>query len=136
MTSLRVKRAFRNWRNLSADDFWNDRERAQKFSEESARLHRQMESSKKMNRLADLQDGGLGLEEDEETQALLLEELTADTEQFYLTRCSRTGGHAQKPQDKCNCILILRVLAAQKVVTGRMCSCACANAGANAAVGR
>ena len=34
---------------MSADDFWNDRERAQKFSEESARLRKQVEIFQKPN---------------------------------------------------------------------------------------
>ena len=50
---------------------------------EIGRLRKQVESSK--NRISTGRPAGmveLGAEEDEETQALLLEELTADTEQF------------------------------------------------------
>ena len=40
---------------MSADDFWNDRERAQKFSEESARLRKQIETFQKTeSQLTDL----------------------------------------------------------------------------------
>ena len=41
---------------MSADDFWSDRERAQKFSEESSRLRKQVEGFQKTeSQLADLQ---------------------------------------------------------------------------------
>ncbi|MGB0586347.1 MAG: peptide chain release factor 2 [Limisphaerales bacterium] len=95
---------------MSADDFWNDRERAQKFSEESARLRKQVEIFQKTeSQLADLQGMvELGAEEDEETQALLLEELTADTEQFIGSLdVLELQAMLKDPQDKCNCILTI-----------------------------
>ena len=95
---------------MSADDFWNDRDRAQKFSEESARLRKQVEIFQKTeSQLADLQGMvELGAEEDEETQALLLEELTADTEQFIGSLdVLELQAMLKDPQDKCNCILTI-----------------------------
>ena len=95
---------------MSADDFWNNRERAQKFSEESARLRKQVETFQKTeSQLADLQGMvELGAEEDEETQALLLEELTADTEQFIGSLdVLELQAMLKDPQDKCNCILTI-----------------------------
>ena len=80
----------------------------------------------------------LGAEEDEETQALLLEELTADTEQFIgsldvlelqaMLKDPRTSATVSSPSTQ--------ALAVRKAVTGRICCCACTSAGANAAAGR
>lgn len=95
---------------MSADDFWNDRERAQKFSEESARLRKQVEIFQKTeSQLADLQGMvELGAEEDEDSQAQLLEALTADTEQFIGSLdVLELQAMLKDPQDKCNCILTI-----------------------------
>ena len=123
---------------MSADDFWNDRSRLRNFRVgPSAQAGRDL--SKTESQLADLQGWPeLGAEEDEETQALLLEELTADAEQFIGSLdVLELQAMLKNPQDKCNCILtVTQVLAVRKAVTGRICCCACTSAGANAAAGR
>ena len=95
---------------MSADDFWNDREAAQKCSEESARLRKHVETFQQaQSQLAELQGMvELGSEEDEETQTLLLEEINADTEQFLASLdVLELQAMLKEPQDKCNCILTI-----------------------------
>ena len=56
---------------MSADNFWDDRENAQKFVEEASALRKRIDPYRKAeNQLADLQGMvELGAEEDEATQS-------------------------------------------------------------------
>ena len=66
---------------MAGDNFWDNREAAQRVVEECARLRRRIEPFRSAERqLADLIGMvELGQEEEEETQALLIEEIKADT---------------------------------------------------------
>lgn len=95
-------------KSMSADNFWDDRENAQKFVEEASALRKRIDPYRKaVNQLADLQGMvELGAEEDEAIQSDLAEELSVDTDRFVdsldeLELAALLSG----PQDKCNCIL-------------------------------
>ena len=95
---------------MSVDNFWDDRENAQKFVEESSALRKRIESfCKAETQLADLQGMvELGSEEDEAAQVLLVEELSADTEKFIASLdVLELAAMLGDPQDKCNCILTI-----------------------------
>ena len=95
---------------MSVDNFWDDRENAQKFVEESSDLRKRIEPfCKAETQLADLQGMvELGSEEDEAAQVLLVEELSADTEKFIASLdVLELAAMLGDPQDKCNCILTI-----------------------------
>ena len=95
---------------MSVDNFWDDRENAQKFVEESSALRKRIEPFRNAEtQLADLQGMvELGSEEDEAAQALLVEELSADTEKFIASLdVLELAAMLGDPQDKCNCILTI-----------------------------
>ena len=95
---------------MGADNFWDDRENAQKFVEESSSLRKRIEPFRKAEtQLADLLGMvELGIEEDEATQVSLAEELESDTSKFIASLdVLELAAMLSDPQDKCNCIFTI-----------------------------
>ncbi len=93
---------------MAGDNFWDNREAAQKVVEECARLRRRIEPFRSAERqLADLIGMvELGQEEEEETQALLIEEIKADTGKLTTSLDAlELQAMLSDPLDKNNCIL-------------------------------
>ncbi len=92
---------------MGGENFWNNREAAQKVVEETSRLRKRIEPLRVAeNQLADLVGMvELGQAEDDETQAQLVGELTADTERFVATLDAlELAALLSGPHDRGNCI--------------------------------
>ncbi len=95
---------------MAVDSFWDNREAAQKVVEESASLRKRIEPLRTAEKqLADLQVMvELGAEEDEDTQAAIAEEVSADTEKFIAGLDTlELAALLSDPADRCNCILTI-----------------------------
>jgi len=93
---------------MGAENFWNNREAAQKVVEETSRLRKRIEPLRVAeNQLADLVGMvELGQAEDEATQSQLVGEITTDTEKFIATLDAlELAALLSGPHDKGNCIL-------------------------------
>ena len=93
---------------MGGENFWNNREAAQKVVEETSRLRKRIEPLRVAeNQLADLVGlVELGQAEDDETQAQLVGEITTDTEKFIATLDAlELAALLSGPHDKGNCIL-------------------------------
>ncbi len=93
---------------MGGENFWNNREAAQKVVEETSRLRKRIEPLRVAeNQLTDLVGMvELGQAEDEATQAQLVGEITADTEMFIATLDAlELAALLSGPHDKGNCIL-------------------------------
>jgi len=93
---------------MGGENFWNNREAAQKVVEETSRLRKRIEPLRVAeNQLADLVGlVELGQAEDEATQAQLVGEITADTEKSIATLDAlELAALLSGPHDKGNCIL-------------------------------
>jgi len=93
---------------MGGENFWNNREAAQKVVEETSRLRKRIEPLRVAeNQLADLVGMvELGQAEDEATQSQLVGEITTDTEKFIATLDAlELAALLSGPHDKGNCIL-------------------------------
>ena len=93
---------------MGGENFWNNREAAQKVVEETSRLRKRIEPLRVAeNQLAEMVGMvELGQAEDEATQAQLVGEITADTEKFIATLDAlELAALLSGPHDKGNCIL-------------------------------
>jgi peptide chain release factor 2 len=93
---------------MAGENFWNNREAAQKVVEETSRLRKRIEPLRVAeNQLADLVGMvELGQAEDDETQAQLVGEITVDTEKFIATLDAlELAALLSGPHDRGNCIL-------------------------------
>jgi len=93
---------------MGGENFWNNREAAQKVVEETSRLRKRIEPLRVAeNQLADLVGMvELGQAEDEATQSQLVVEITTDTEKFIATLDAlELAALLSGPHDKGNCIL-------------------------------
>jgi peptide chain release factor 2 len=93
---------------MGGENFWNNREAAQKVVEETSRLRKRIEPLRVAeNQLADLVGMvELGQAEDEATQSQLVGEIITDTEKFIATLDAlELAALLSGPHDKGNCIL-------------------------------
>ena len=93
---------------MAGENFWDNREAAQKVGEECARLRRRIEPFRSAERQLDDLIGmvELGQQEDDETQALLIEEIKADTGKLTTSLDAlELQAMLSDPLDKNNCIL-------------------------------
>ncbi len=93
---------------MGGENFWNNREAAQKVVEETSRLRKRIEPLRVAeNQLADLVGMvELGQAEDEATQSQLVGEITTDTEKFIATLDAlELAALLSGPHDRGNCIL-------------------------------
>ena len=93
---------------MGGENFWNNRDAAQKVVEETSRLRKRIEPLRVAeNQLTDLVGMvELGQAEDEATQAQLVGEIIADTEIFIATLDAlELAALLSGPHDKGNCIL-------------------------------
>ena len=123
---------------MSADNFWDDRENAQKFVEEASALRKRIDPYRKAeNQLADLQ-GMVELGVEKMKQSDLAIELSVDTDRFVdsldeLELAALLSG----PQDRAIAFFpLMQEQVELKAVIGRICLCGCISAGGNAEDGR
>lgn len=95
---------------MAVDNFWDNREAAQKVVAECSDLRKRIEPLRAAERqLGDLQVmAELGAEEDEDTQTALAAEVMADTEKFIASLdVLELAALLSDPSDRCNCILTI-----------------------------